>query len=66
MITFEQLKKLAAENVLQGGEPEIWLNFSDRKNDYMIIAFKDKCSFQRCVPQGFKVLTAAANCFTNR
>lgn len=48
MIKFEQLKKLAEDNVSQGGEPEIWLNFCDKKNDYMIIAFEDKCSFQRC------------------
>lgn len=53
MITFEQLKKLAEDNVSQGGEPEIWLNFCDKKNDYMIIAFEDKCSFQRCATQGW-------------
>lgn len=51
MITFEQLKKLAENNVSQGGEPEIWLKFSDKKNDYMIIAFDGKCSFQRCATQ---------------
>lgn len=48
MITFEQLKKLAESCVLQGGEPEIWLSFCDKKNDYMIIAFEDRCSFQHC------------------
>lgn len=52
MITFEQLKKLAEDNVSQGGEPEIWLSFSDKKNDYMIIAFEGRCSFQRCATQG--------------
>lgn len=54
MITFEQLKKLAEKNVSQGGEPEIWLNFSDKKSDYMIIAFSGNCSFQRCSTQGRK------------
>lgn len=48
MITFEQLKKLAENDVSQGGEPEIRLNFSDKENDYMIIAYEGKCSFQRC------------------
>lgn len=48
MITFEQLKKLAESCVSQGGEPEIWLSFCDKKHDYMIIAFEGRCSFQRC------------------
>lgn len=48
MITFEQLKKLAENNVSQGGEPEISLNFSDKRSEYMIIAFEGRCSFQRC------------------
>lgn len=48
MVTFEQLKMLAESCVSQGGEPEIWLNFSDKKNDYMIIAYEGRCSFQRC------------------
>lgn len=52
MVTFERMKALAEKLVLHGGEPEIWINFSDRKNDYMIIAFEDKCSFQRCATQG--------------
>lgn len=54
MITFERLKMLAENDVSQGGEPEIWLNFSDKKNAYMIIALKGKCSFQRCSTQGRK------------
>lgn len=53
MITFEQLKEFAENNVACGGEPEIWLNFSDSINDYMIIAFEDKCSFQRCATPGW-------------
>lgn len=53
MMTFEQLKKLAENAVSQGREPEIWINFSDKLNDYMIIAFEDKCSFQRCATQGW-------------
>lgn len=54
MLSFEQLKALAEDVVLQGGEPEICLNFSDKKNDYMIITFEGKCSFQHCAAQGFK------------
>lgn len=53
MITFERLKMLAENNVSQGGEPEIWLNFSDKKGDYMIIALEGKCSFQRCSTPGW-------------
>lgn len=53
MVTFEQLKALAENNVAQGGEPEIWINFSDRKNDYMLIAFDGRCSFQRCATPGW-------------
>lgn len=63
MITFEQLKKLAEENTAQGGEPEIQLNFSNRKSDYMIIAFKGKCSFQRCATQGFKTFDGSGEFF---
>lgn len=63
MITFEQLKKLAESNVLQGGEPEIWLNFCDKKNDYMIIAFESRCSFQRCATPGFKVFDGSGELF---
>lgn len=63
MITFEQLKELAENNVLQGGEPEIRLNFSDKKNDYMIIAFERKCSFQRCATQGFKEFDGSGEYF---
>lgn len=48
MITFEQMKMLAESCVSQGVEPEIWIKFSDKKNNYMIIAFEGKCSFQRC------------------
>lgn len=63
MITFEQLKVLAGSVVLQGGEPEIWLNFSDKKSDYMIIAFEGKCSFQRCATQGFKTSDGSGEFF---
>lgn len=47
-MTFEELKKSADECVSQGGEPEICITFSDKEAEYMIIAFKEKCSFQRC------------------
>lgn len=50
MITFEELKETAHRH--RDMEPEIWLNFSDRKGDYMIIVFNDKCSFQRCGTPG--------------
>ena len=48
MISFERLKTLAEKSVSRDEEPEIWIRFSDKPNDYMIIAFEDKCSFQRC------------------
>lgn len=48
MITFEQLKTLAESCVSRGGEPEITINFSDKKSEYMLIAYEGKCSFQRC------------------
>ena len=53
MVTFERFKEIVKSlvNDPPGYEPEIWINFSDKKNDYMIIAYEDKCSFQRC---GFK------------
>ena len=51
MITFEEIKEKALRHTDM--EPEIWLNFSDKKSDYMIIVFKDKCSFQRCATQGW-------------
>lgn len=54
MITFERLKELAGNEVARGAEPEIQINFSDKTNDYMIIAFEDKCSFQRCASSGWK------------
>lgn len=63
MVTFEQLKALAEKLVAHGGEPEIWINFSDKTNDYMIIAFKDKCSFQRCATQGFKTFDGSGEFF---
>lgn len=63
MITFEQLKTLAESCVSRGGEPEIWINFSDKKGDYMIIAFEDKCSFQRCATQGFKTFDGSGELF---
>lgn len=63
MVTFEQLKVLAENNVTQGGEPEIWINFSDKKNDYMIIAFDGKCSFQRCATQGFTTFDGSGESF---
>lgn len=65
MISFEQLKKLAENIVSQGGEPEIWLNFSDRKNDYMIIAFEGKCSFQHCATQGWSKYDGSGEFFYN-
>lgn len=48
MITFEQVKMLAESCVSRGGEPEITLNFCDKKSEYMVIAFEGRCSFQRC------------------
>ncbi|MDE6727573.1 MAG: hypothetical protein K2J80_06495 [Oscillospiraceae bacterium] len=65
MITFERLKTLAENNVSHGGEPEIWLNFSDKKNDYMIIAFDGGCSFQRCSTQGRKPHDGSGELFYN-
>lgn len=50
MTTFEELKKIALRHADM--EPEIFLNFSDKTGDYLIIVFEDKCSFQRCGTQG--------------
>lgn len=63
MVTFERMKALTEKLVLHGGEPEIWINFSDKTNDYMIIAFEDKCSFQRCATQGFTVFDGSGEFF---
>lgn len=51
MISFEEFKSIAIQN--SGLEPEIWIRFPDRNNDYMIIVFDDKCSFQRCASDGW-------------
>jgi len=42
---FEEVKRRLSKMVDIGLEPE--LSFSLRGEEYMIIAFKDKCSFQR-------------------
>ena len=39
----------AAKCVLEGGEPE--LGFCLRGAEYMIIAYADRCSFQRCADE---------------
>ena len=53
MITFERFKEIVkgiTDNP-SGNEPEILLQFSDRTAEYMIIVYREKCTFQRC---GFK------------
>lgn len=46
MITFKELKKVALENAHL--EPEIWIEFSDKKSQYMIIVYEGWVTFQRC------------------
>ena len=44
--SFETIEKMLLKCVAQGGEPE--LSFRLRGEEYMIIAYADRCSFQRC------------------
>ena len=44
--SFETIEKMLLKCVAEGGEPE--LGFLLRGAQYMIIAYADRCSFQRC------------------
>ena len=44
--SFETIEKMLLKCVAEGGEPE--LSFRLRGAEYMIIAYADRCSFQRC------------------
>ncbi len=61
MLTFDELKSTALRHTDM--EPEIWLNFTDKNSDYMIIVFKDKCSFQRCGSQGVSPFDGSGEMF---
>lgn len=43
---FETIEQMLLKCVLEGGEPE--LSFRLRGAQYLIIAYADRCSFQRC------------------
>lgn len=44
--SFEEMRKRLNELVLRGSEPEV--SFHLRGKKYMIILYKDYCTFQRC------------------
>ena len=44
--SFKTIEQMLLKCVLEGGEPE--LSFRLRGAEYMIIAYADRCSFQRC------------------
>ena len=44
--SFETIEQMLLKCVLEGGEPE--LGFHLLGAEYMIIAYADRCSFQRC------------------
>ncbi|WP_298095053.1 hypothetical protein [uncultured Campylobacter sp.] len=44
--SFETIEQMLLKCVAEGGEPE--LSFCLRGVEYMIIAYADRCSFQRC------------------
>ena len=47
--SFETIERMLLKCVLEGGEPE--LGFRLRGAEYMIIAYVDRCSFQRCADE---------------
>ena len=47
--SFETIEQMLLKSVAQGGEPE--LGFCLRGAQYMIIAYADRCSFQRCADE---------------
>nr|WP_315063480.1 hypothetical protein [uncultured Campylobacter sp.] len=47
--SFETIEQMLLKSVAQGGEPE--LGFCLRGALYMIIAYADRCSFQRCADE---------------
>mgnify|MGYP000967205947 CR=1 FL=1 len=46
---FETIEQMLLKCVLEGGEPE--LGFCLRGAQYLIIAYADRCSFQRCADE---------------
>ena len=44
--SFETIEQMLLKCVAQGGEPEF--GFCLRGEEYIIIAYADRCSFQRC------------------
>lgn len=47
--SYEEIKKLMLKCINEYNvEAELRLKFEDKINDYMIIIYKDHCSFQRC------------------
>ena len=44
--SFETIEQMLLKSVAEGGEPE--LSFCLRGEEYMIIAYADRYSFQRC------------------
>ena len=47
--SFETIEKMLLKCVTEGGEPE--LSFRLRGSEYMIIAYADRYSFQRCADE---------------
>ena len=47
--SFKTIEKMLLKCVTEGGEPE--LGFRLRGAEYMIIAYADRCSFQRCADE---------------
>ena len=47
--SFETIEQMLLKCVLEGGEPELGFRLRDVK--YMIIAYADRCSFQRCADE---------------
>ena len=47
--SFETIEQMLLKCVAEGGEPE--LGFRLRGAEYMIIAYADRCSFQRCADE---------------
>lgn len=47
--SFETIAQMLLKCVAEGGEPE--LGFCLRGAEYMIIAYADRCSFQRCADE---------------
>ncbi|WP_297941676.1 hypothetical protein [uncultured Campylobacter sp.] len=47
--SFETIEQMLLKCVAEGGEPE--LSFRLRGAQYLIIAYADRCSFQRCADE---------------